>query len=698
MTPDGQPDPDPRSAICNVFLVSFSVIAIPALAASLFRSGSIGWQPVMALQIVMASLLWGVTAFRRRLPYPVRAGFVLLALISVGLAGLWQLSLVAGGIAFLVIAPALGTIFFGTRGGTAVLALTVLPAMVVGVVSVAEHRLPSFDLAAYLTSASAWTNAILAWLFTGVSSVLAIALYNRHFASALDTARRHATALDASEREYRSILDNMADTFCRTDREGRIVMASPSAQSLLGYSPEELVGMTLGEFFVDPDRRAEFLVCLDGRPVNGLLAALSHRDQREVWVSITARPWKDREHNERGVEGIFRDITAHKESEDALRQSQNLQAIGQLTGGIAHDFNNMLNVTLGNAEFLLDVVGDDKDAQRHVAHIIKASERGAALTARLLAFSRKQSLSPKPTEINPLILGLTDMLQRTLGETIELRTHLDSSAGHALVDRHQLENALLNLVMNARDAMPNGGVLTIETARVALNRAQANRLKEVAAGNYVKITVGDTGTGMSDETKRRAFDPFFTTKDVGKGSGVGLSMVYGFAKQSRGHIEIDSALGRGTTVQLSLPGSEEAAEEGEVTPEIQAEAPRGERILVVEDDESLRKIALQMLQNQGYHVAGAHTGQEALRILGESPPFDLLFTDLVLPGGMDGLAIAEEARRLRPEIKILYTTGYSDAPATRNGALVPGVTLAEKPYARAKLLQMIRNLLDRGNG
>ena len=316
------------------------------------------------------------------------------------------------------------------------------------------------------------------------------------------------------------------------------------------------------------------------------------------------------------------------------------------------------------------------------------------MTQRLLAFSRQTTLSPVAARVSDLIGSLRDLLQRTLGETVDLRVEVAPHLWIATIDSHQFENALVNLAVNARDAMPQGGTLTIETANVTLGETHAEQYEEVTPGDYVQVAVSDTGTGMPPEVLEKVFEPFFTTKDVGEGSGLGLSMVYGFVKQSKGHITIYSEVGHGTTVKLYMPRSvEDLLQEG-TKDDTQEYALGSERILVVEDDEHLRVVPVRTLRNQGYEVVEAGDGKEAIKHLKDGRAFDLLFTDVVLPGGMNGVEIAEEAKRIHPNIKVLFTTGYAENAVVHNGMLDPGVTLVNKPYRRVALLEKVRAILD----
>jgi signal transduction histidine kinase/ActR/RegA family two-component response regulator len=395
----------------------------------------------------------------------------------------------------------------------------------------------------------------------------------------------------------------------------------------------------------------------------------------------------------RAAESLEAQRAAIGELNVRLRQSQKMEAVGQLTGGVAHDFNNLLTVIIGNSELVADGLRD-RPALRNLAEMtVKAAERGAELTSRLLAFSRRQPLDPKPSDINRQIADMDPMLRRTLGEHIEIELVRGGGLWKAMVDPGQLENAILNLCLNARDAMPNGGRLTIETANAHLDAAYAASQSEVEPGQYVMIAVSDTGTGMDAATLERAFEPFFTTKDVGKGSGLGLSMVYGFVKQSRGHVRIYSESGQGTTVRLYLPRADGEAQAG-APAAAPAEADRGSgRILLVEDDALVRENAAELLRSLGYDVVPAANGPEALAVLEKGEAFDLLLTDVVMPGGLNGRELAERAHALRPGLLVLYTSGYTENAIVHHGRLDRGVELLAKPYRRQDLAAKVRAVL-----
>ncbi len=400
---------------------------------------------------------------------------------------------------------------------------------------------------------------------------------------------------------------------------------------------------------------------------------------------------------EQAYRELLAETEARTEAESQLRQLQKMESIGQLTGGIAHDFNNMLAVIIGSLDIAQRRSEDRERVARCIANAREGAERAAALTARLLAYSRQTPLAPISLDANRLVAGMSELLHRSLGETIEVETVLAAGLWPAYADAGQIENALLNLAVNGRDAMPNGGRLTIETANAHLDEAYARANADVTPGQYVLISVTDSGTGMAPDVIAKAFDPFFTTKPVGKGTGLGLSQVFGFAKQSGGHVAIYSELKQGTTVKLYLPRSRVAIAEPAGTFDAGL-LPKGrseEVILVVEDEQRVRHFSVDALRDLGYTALSAPSGVQALAILDEQPRIALLFTDVVMPE-MDGRRLAERALIRRPDLKVLYTTGYTKNAVVHNGTLDAGVAFLPKPFTVAQLALKIRETIDGG--
>jgi PAS domain S-box-containing protein len=385
-----------------------------------------------------------------------------------------------------------------------------------------------------------------------------------------------------------------------------------------------------------------------------------------------------------------------RQNEEALRHSQKMEAVGQLTGGVAHDFNNLLQVIMGNLETLRRNIPEDAGRLvRATQNAMTGAKRAASLTQRLLAFARRQPLNPKPLDVNQMVGGMSELLHRTLGETISIELVRGAGLWTVEADQNELEAAILNLAVNARDAMPEGGRLTIETANAHIDDIYAARHAEVNPGQYVSLAVSDSGLGMDSDTIARAFEPFFTTKPVGKGTGLGLSQVYGFVKQSGGHVKIYSEPGQGTTVKIYLPRIADAATEADEGEALALPEGAAETILVVEDDDAVRVYSVEILRELGYRVLEAHDGPSALRLLERQSQIDLLFSDVVLPGGMTGAQVAAEAARLKPGLKVLFTTGYARNAIIHNGRLDKGVELLTKPFTYADLASKVRDILDR---
>jgi signal transduction histidine kinase/CheY-like chemotaxis protein len=391
---------------------------------------------------------------------------------------------------------------------------------------------------------------------------------------------------------------------------------------------------------------------------------------------------------------VCRDITEEKRGENRMRQAQKMETIGQLTGGVAHDFNNLLQIIMANIDLVLRRVTDE-DLRKRLGNAMVGAERGSKLTRQLLAFARRQPLRPEPVNLGRVVRDLTEMLRRTLGESIEIEETTTAGLWAAMADRGQIENAILNLAINARDAMPAGGRLTLELGNAFLDDEYARSHEDVKSGQYVMVAVSDTGTGMPKEVIERAFDPFFSTKPEGRGTGLGLSMVYGFVKQSGGHIKIYSEMGHGTTIRLYLPRSLE----GEPLPYTGGEtvtAGHGEMILVVEDDDDVRSAVVSMISDLGYRTIEAAHGAAALEILQQARPIDLMFSDVVMPGELQGRKLGQAAQEIRPDLKIIFTSGYTENSIIHNGRLDEGVLLLSKPYRKEDLARKFRQVLDDG--
>lgn len=508
------------------------------------------------------------------------------------------------------------------------------------------------------------------------------------------------TALRVSEEKFRTLTDYSPVGMFLINAQGNATYFNDKCSELMGITAQEANGLGwLSGVHPDDCERisAAWTKAFENAEEYHDEFRWLHADGNVVWTSVDVVPFGGNGGDGDGFIGTLVDITARKQAETALRQAQRMEAIGQLTGGVAHDFNNLLAIMLGNAELLEYEADLTKEGQQFVDEVKQAIFRGSSLTQRLLAFSRQQILAPVTTDVSALIGGLHDVLQRSLGEVIDLGIEKMPDLWPVTIDPHQFENTLVNLALNSRDAMPNGGALMIEASNVTLDESYVDRHDEVMPGDYVMVAVCDSGTGMSAGVLKKAFEPFFTTKEVGEGSGLGLSMVYGFVKQSKGHISIYSDLGMGTTVKLFLPRSPEVVAESFAVDETRTFAPGSERILVVDDDPEVRIAPVTMLRKQGYEVTEVANGRQAIDLLKTGQRFDLLFTDIVLPGGMNGAEIAVEAKRLQPNIEVIYTTGYTGNRDAHSGILDTGTPVLTKPYRLADLAEIVREILDGEN-
>lgn len=507
-----------------------------------------------------------------------------------------------------------------------------------------------------------------------------------------------AQHVEEKTRERDRIWNVSQDLLLVADHDGTWRTVNPAWMKILGWSEGELLDRT-AEWLEHPDDRgitgAQLAKLSSKEPTVRFENRLRHKDGSYRWLSWTSA--LDAGH----VYAVVRDVTAEKAAaeqlkatEEALRQSQKMEAIGQLTGGIAHDFNNLLTGIVGSLDLLKARLrqGRTDNVTRYIEAAMTSANRAAALTHRLLAFARRQPLVPKSVDANQLVVSLEDLLRRTIGEAIDLIIVAPDSLWATLCDPNQLESALLNLAINARDAMPHGGALTISTTNVRLDRVTADT--SLLPGDYICIEVADTGTGMSAQVAARAFDPFFTTKPLGQGTGLGLSMIYGFARQSNGHATIDSRLGQGTSVKLYLPRHRgEVATEPDVSGNAAEHRAAGETVLVVEDEPVVRGVILEMLSEQGYQTLEAFDGPSGLQILRGDEPIDLLITDVGLPG-MNGRQLADQAREIRPGLKILFITGYAENADMAEGFLQPGMEMITKPFDHDQLSQRVRAMVS----
>ena len=519
------------------------------------------------------------------------------------------------------------------------------------------------------------------------------------------TERRAAeTKLRESEEQFRLLVQSVTDyAIYMLDAGGHVASWNAGAQHIKGYAPEEIIGRHFSDFYTEADRAA-------GLPRIGLETATrngrwEHEGQRvrkdgtAFWAHVVIDAIRDDAGKLLGFAKVTRDITERREAEAALQaaqatmiRSQKLEAIGQLTGGVAHDFNNLLQVISGNLQLLSKDIAGNARAEMRVQSALAGVARGSKLASQLLAFARRQPLEPRVVNAGRLIRGMDEMLRRALGGEIEVETVVAGGLWNSLVDPDQLENAVLNLAINARDAMNGEGRLTIEASNAFLDDEYVRQHDELSAGQYVMIAVTDTGTGIPPDILERVYEPFFTTKAEDKGTGLGLAMVYGFLKQSGGHIKIYSEVGAGTTVKLYFP--REVASEDTLVGATSDEIRGGEEtILVVEDDDEVREVAVSMLTELGYRVVKARDAASALVVVDSGIPIDLIFTDVMMPGSLRSPDLARKAKERLPNVAVLFTSGYTQNAIVHGGRLDPGVELLAKPYTREALARKIRHVL-----
>ncbi len=520
---------------------------------------------------------------------------------------------------------------------------------------------------------------------------------SQHVASAI-LRKRSQEELRRSEARYRSLVQSAVYGIYRSSVEGRFLDVNPALVSMLGYdSAEDLMQVNMADVYADPEERGRLLREYEQRDrVEGARVLWRRKDGTVIDVRISGRTVRDRKKALRGFEMIVEDVTERSALEEQLRQSQKMEAVGRLAGGVAHDFNNLLTVIKGYGELMLEELKPTDPMRAEVEEVQKAADRAAALTRQLLAFSRRQVMAPKVIDLNEVVSNMDKLLRRLLGEDIDLFTALDPYLGPVKADPGQIEQVIMNLAVNSRDAMPNGGKLTIETANVSLDEGYAREHVTVKPGEYVMLAVSDTGEGMDPETCSKVFEPFFTTKNEGKGTGLGLSTVYGIVKQSGGYIWVYSERGRGTAFKVYLPRVAEAAERIQ-TPERERTAPGGnETILLVEDEDGVRALIRQVLHKNGYTVLQAAHGGEALLLCERHKgDIDLLLTDVVL-SQMTGRELAHRLAPLRPGMKVLYMSGYTDEAILHHGMLSPGSAFLQKPFTTEALTQKIREVLGSG--
>ncbi|HEX7718577.1 MAG TPA: ATP-binding protein [Woeseiaceae bacterium] len=700
-----------------------------------FQLDSHTWRADLLRILLAVALSLGVVVYGFSIYWAwQQAMWVIIAVdtaVLASLAAIWwldHLSYRFRALAVCVTVYFLGTMLLTVAGSVGQLFLlghvvvtTLLLSLRAGLISVAINSLTLValglaGLVLWETPPAGWSGESRDWVLLALNFLLVASILTLLVGVVLGTleqalSREVATQHSLRERKQRleTLIDATPDGVLVLGKDGALLEINASGLTLLDCDVAEVVIGRPFEMFVATDYRERFRsfhkdIC-DGRGGSFECDLIGLR-QQPLNVEIVSAPLP---HGTAGNQhlAIARDVTDNRKLAEQVRRSQHLDAIGKLTGGIAHDFNNLLTVILGIADELHKTLDNDSGRQSDVATIRSAAEGGAVLTQRLLAFSRQQELDPRPTDVGELLHGMEPLLRRTLGEHVELMVKVsDGERCVARIDPHQLANAVLNLCINSRDAMPDGGYLTLEVEFVAIGAERSDLLDDFSPGDYVLLTVTDTGEGMPQEVASRAFEPFFTTKETGKGTGLGLSMVYGFVKQSSGQAKIYSEPGHGTSVKLYLQAVPGSAIDEPVAPDLRTtrvepntidkvkDADTHDHILVVEDNQPVLDLVTRQLRSLGYRTTSARNGPEALALLKEGKTFDLLLTDIVMPGGMNGRQLADEAIRLHPGLPVLFTSGYTEMAITRDGALPPGSSLLSKPYRRADLAARLSQLLS----
>lgn len=523
-----------------------------------------------------------------------------------------------------------------------------------------------------------------------------------YLASLRDISDRNQAekALQESNERYRDLYENAPNAYFSISAvDGSILECNSEASRLLGYEKETLMKMEVFDLYADTPhgltKAQKVFGCFkEGESIKGVELEMKHKDGHPVWVSVSVEPVKDRDGNMIESRSIVIDISERKDLEEKFLWSQRMEAVGRLASGVAHDFNNILTTIIGRSDIVSMTHRKNHALLKEVEEIKKAANRAASLTGQLLAFSRKQILQPKVLDLNRVIESMEDMIRRLMAEDIELRVITPQDLGRVKVDPGQMEQVVMNLAVNARDAMAHGGKLTIETAEVDLDEAYGRKEFVVQPGLYVMLTVSDTGTGMDRETQSKMFEPFFTTKEKGEGSGLGLATVYGIIKQSNGYIWVNSEPGQGTTFKIYLPKVEEEADPVQEQPVLKDAVQGTETVLVVEDNEMVRELAGSILERYGYRVLAAKDAEEALNISEQHQgSIHLMLTDVVMPR-MSGRELAEQLSSMRRKVKVLFMSGYTGETVVRHGVSEEESIFLQKPFTADNLAQKVREILD----
>ena len=698
-----------RIKICNAFLITFAIIAIPSLTASLYRVIAIGWQPVMAIHIMVAISLWGIVIFRNKVSYNIQASSIVIMFLIIGLGGIYQFGLVAGGIAFLVISSPIATLLFGGKIGIITLVIALSGSVVMGFLIVSGILQHEFDLPAYAIASSSWFNSIIGWALASTALTASLYVFNKKLIRALTISKQHQEALQLSKERLNMVLEGSEQGFWDWNIETGEVQRNDRWAEMLGYA-------SINEFEDNTDSWTDNIHPDDRdtawKAINDHLKGLSPAYKLEYrmltksgevkWTLDQAKiVQRDAKGQPLRMCGTHTDITERKQAEHEkeilqreLQQSQKMEALGKLTGGIAHEYNNMLAIIMGFSELLKDSLIKQPKLLKYTNEIQHAGDRAAKLTSKLLTFSRQNIPKAENLNLNDLLQMLHHMLEKTLTVRINLVFNLQENLWQVWLDEGDMEDAILNMSINAMHAIEGNGQLTIQTSNQNVNQMDAQSLG-IEPGDYVLLSFEDTGCGFDDEIKEKIFDPFFSTKGE-KGTGLGLSMVYGFVHDSGGVIKVNSELGQGTQFTLYFPRYYGSSRAQQLTADNPVETfKENKSILVVDDESSLLDLTNEILSSHGFKVYCAESAKEAVNIL-QHETIDILLSDVIMPE-MDGYQLAAIVKEKYPEIKIQLASGFSD---DRNMGMVDEHlqnNLLHKPYSSQELLLRMRELCNGNN-
>jgi two-component system cell cycle sensor histidine kinase/response regulator CckA len=717
---------DIREKILNNLLITVSILSVAPLIASVYRVGTIGWQISMYFQIAGYLVLGTTTLLYKKIPYLHKAVILIFVCFVLGCANTLDMGLFGSGMLFLVFSIILATILVNVRTG-GILIIAGLAVLILVAVGVNQDRIKfEFNIEAASTAYTSWISRILAFgLFSAVLIVslgrlityladsslvledrsLELEQKNIELSQEISTREKTEQALIKSEEKYRLLAEYANDVIWTVDLNLNMTYISPSVEHVRGYTVDEIMAQDIQEQLT-PESYSQVKKVLSeeleiekdksSNPNRSRTLEIQTRckDGTTKWSEIKVSFIRDAAGKATGIVGVGRDIGEKKDLLKQLIQAQKMEGIGVLAGGIAHDFNNLLTVINGYTDMLIKNVSPSDPEFQELEQIRTAGQQATSLTSQLLAFSRKQVLQPRILNLNDIIVETDKMLRRLIGEHIELKNIPCPDLRPINADPVQIQQIVMNLAVNARDAMPKGGMLTLETANVDFDDAYLANHRVAKHGRYVMMAVSDNGAGMDEETQARVFEPFFTTKTKGQGTGLGLSTVYGIVKQSGGFIWVYSEPGRGTTFKIYFPQLEDEIQEQSEEVQSQQRHQGTETVLVVEDDESVRVLTCRTLHNQGYHVLEAANGIDALQIATDySGEIHVILTDVIMPQ-MSGKEMVAQIEALRPGIKTLYVSGYTNNVIVHHGILDRNISFLQKPFTGEDLAQKLREVIN----